>query len=369
MNILVIKQTSLGDVLHAAGHLRAIKENFPDGRLTLLTAAASADIHRHNPWVDDLIELDLARIKRDWRRRPLATVGHLAQVLRAVRARRFDLAFDLQGLARSVVFLYAARAERKFVKGNWLGLARFRRPELHAIAEMDGVLRRAGLQVGDTSMEIFTAADAGPAGDELLADINPRGLPLLVFSAFSRWPAKDWPLRFYVELAARVGGDGDSGDSGDGGGDGDGDGAQFMVAFTGAAAARARIDEALAAAANPATAATTATVSTVNLAGRLSLPQFAELVRRARLVVSGDSFPMHLACAQKTPVVALFGPTFESKTGPVGTTCEVIRAPDCAGCERRHCARRCLDNIPVDAVFAAVQAQLKTARGRLKTPG
>lgn len=374
MNILVIKQTSLGDVLHAAGHLRAIKENFPDGRLTLLTAAASADIHRHNPWVDDLIELDLARIKRDWRRRPLATVGHLAQVLRAVRARRFDLAFDLQGLARSVVFLYAARASRKFVKGNWRGprLARFRRPELHAIAEMDGVLRCAGLQVGDTSMEIFTAADAGPAGDELLADINPRGLPLLVFSAFSRWPAKDWPLRFYVELAARVGG----GDGGDGDGDGDGDGgddgngdAQFMVAFTGAAAARARIDEALAAAANPATAATTAPVSTVNLAGRLSLPQFAELVRRARLVVSGDSFPMHLACAQKTPVVALFGPTFESKTGPVGAACEVIRAPDCAGCERRHCARRCLDNIPVDAVFAAVQAQLKTARGRLKTPG
>lgn len=366
MNILVIKQTSLGDVLHAGGHLRAIKENFPDGRLTLLTAAACADLHRHNPWVDDLIVLDLARVKRDWRRRPLATAGHLAQTFRAVRARRFDLAFDLQGLARSAVFLYAARAERKFVKGNWRGprLARFRRPEAHAIAEMDGVLRRAGLSVADTSMEVFTDAAARRAVDALVARINPRGLPLVVCSPFSRWRSKDWPLPRYVELAARLRGDGD--------GDGDGDGC--ITVFTGAESARARIDAALAAdaanAANSAaTSATPATPPAVNLAGQLALPQFAELVGRARLVVSGDSFPMHLACAQKTPAVALFGPTDERKTGPVGAGHTVIRAPDCAQCDRRDCARGCLGRIAVDAVLQAVSAQLKDANGGLKTPG
>lgn len=358
MNILVIKQTSLGDALHATGPIRAIKENFPDGRLTVLTAAASADIYRHNPWVDDLIELDLARVKRDWRRRPLATWRHIAGVFRAVRARRFDLAFDLQGLARSVVFLYAARAGAKFVKGNWRGprMARFRRPALHAIAEMEGVLRCAGLTVGDTSMEFFTDADSRRAVDTVLAQINPRGLPVLVFSPFSRWPAKDWPPARYVELAARLGGrgdgdgDGDGNGNGDGSGGGDGDGYGCLAVFTGAESARARIDAALAA--GPAGA--------VNLAGRLSLAQFAELVARARVVVSGDSFPMHLACAQKTPAVALFGPTDERKTGPVGANHTVIRAPNCAKCDRPNCARGCLDNITVDAVLEAVTAKLAT---------
>jgi len=253
------------------------------------------------------------------------------------------LAFDLQGLARSVVFLYAARAGAKFVKGNWWGLTQFRRPQLHAIAELDGVLRCAGLTVTDTSMEVFTDAAARRAVDELLARINPRGRPVVVFSPFSRWRSKDWPVRRYVELATRVGGAGGAGDG-------------CIVAFTGAEAARARIDDALAATVQSPAAAAPAMV---NLAGQLSLAQFAELVGRARLVVSGDSFPMHLAVAQKTPAVALFGPTDEAKTGPVGAGHSVIRAPQCAKCDRANCARGCMENITVDSVLAAVAATLE----------
>jgi len=342
MNILVIKQTSLGDALHASGPIRAIKENFPASRITLLTAASSADIYRHNPWVSDLIILDLAAVKRDWRRKPGAAWRHIAAVLRAVRARRFDLAFDLQGLARSVVFLYAARAGAKFVKGRWWGLARYRRPELHAIAEMQGVLRCAGLSAADTTMEFFTDAESRRAVDDILARINPRGLPLAVFSPLSRWRSKDWPLARYVELAARLC---------------DGDGGARIIVFTGAESARARIDDALAAAAVK-SPATPSPATVVNLAGQLTLVQFAEVVARARVVVSGDSFPMHLACAQKTPAVALFGPTDEAKTGPIGAGHTVIRAPNCAKCDNPDCARRCLDNISVDTVFNALAATL-----------
>lgn len=327
MNILVIKQTSLGDVLHSTGHIRTIKENFPDCRLTLLTAAASADIYRHNPWVDDLIVLDLGRIKRQWRRRPAPTARHIAGVFSRVRARRFALAFDLQGLARSVVFLYAARAGQKYVKGRWPGLARFHNPALHAIAEMDGVLGRARLSVTDTSMELFTGAAQRRHIDELLARINPGGKPLLLFSPFSRWKSKDWPLRRYVELAARLGG-------------------SCCVVFTGAAQWQQRIAEAL-----------PADCPAVNLAGRLSLAQFAELVGRAQLMVCGDSFPMHAACARKVPVVALFGPTDESKTGPVGAGHQVLRAPDCARCDRPDCRRRCLARLSIEAVFSALHAK------------
>ncbi len=429
MNILVIKQTSLGDVLHATGHLRAIKENFPSSRLTLLTAPASADICRHNPWVDEVILFDNRAIVRQWRR-PKAAAKILAAALRQVRARPFDLAFDLQGLAKSALFLYAARRAaggEKYIKGRWLGLSGFRNPRLHAIAEMDGVLRRARLAVGDTAMEFFTAAGERRHIDALLARINPANKPLLLFSPFSRWRSKDWPLARYVEIAAwvarRFRG-------------------QFCMAFTGQAATRDAIERAIApvnaglgglgewgeieggkfaglgepisrpnsrpsrqstcrqpdsadfasqqpihqadsadfasqqpihqadsadfASQQPihqADSAKFASQSTnqqpnlANLAGQLSLPQFAELTGRARLLLSGDSFPMHLACAQKTPLIALFGPTQASKTGPVGPHCRVIRAPNCHACDRPACRRHCLARLPTEVVRAALLAE------------
>lgn len=327
MNILVIKQTSLGDVLHSTGHIRAIKQNFPGSHLTLLTAASSADIYRHNPRVDELILYE--RRKRRWRREPLRAARHFGEIMARVRARRYDLAFDLQGLARSVVFLYAARAKKKFVKGNWPGLDGFREPSLHAIQEMDGVLARAGLRVGDTAMEWFGGEDERRHMDDWLARANPKRLPLLVCSPFSRWASKDWPLAHYVEIAARLG-----------------DG--FSIAFCGDAAARARIDAALPRAPH-----------LHNLAGALTQAQFAELVARARLLLGGDSFPMHLACARGVPVLALFAPTHEARTGPPrGARATLLRAPGCKRCDRRDCRRRCLEKLPVDAVFAALKAEL-----------
>ena len=344
MNVLVIKQTSLGDVLHSTGHIRTIKENFPHCHLTVLTAIGSADIYRHNPWVDEMILFERERIKNEWRRHPLRTARHIAEVVAKVRTRYFDLAFDLQGLARSVVFLYAARAAKKYVKGRWPRLGRFRNPALHAMAEMDGVLARAHLSVADTSMEFFTGTEAQRCMNDLLAKINPRHKPLLLFSPFSRWQSKDWPLPRYIEIIARIKQEHKD---------------RYVIALTGTADARQRIEQAL-----PEDSA-----GVVNLAGELSLAQFAELADRATLMLTGDSFPMHMACAQNTPVVALFGPTDETKTGPVDRPADrpvgkaiqhqVIRAPDCTRCDRPRCHRRCLEKLSTDVVFQTLRARLE----------
>ena len=92
----------------------------------------------------------------------------------------------------------------------------------------------------------------------------------------------------------------------------------------------------------------------VNLAGQLSLTEFAALVKRARLMLTGDSFPMHVAGACGTPVIALFGPTDESRVGPRDSHSRVLRAPGCQQCDRANCARRCLDRISVDTVVASI---------------
>ncbi len=327
MKILVIKQTSLGDVLHSTGHVRAIKQRWPESRLVLLTASGSLDIYRHNAWVDDIILVDRAAVKKRWKREPGWAIRHMTDVMHQVRRHRFDIAFDLQGLAKSVVFLYGAHAHRKFVKGRWPLLRGFRDPALHAIEEMDGVLALAGIEGVDTSMEFAVPEADRRSVDALLEEINPGDRPILLVSPFSRWASKDWSLDSFIAVGAALA------DS-------------FRVVITGAPDRAGEIDAALD---GPVRG------RVVNLAGRLSLTEFAALVGRSRVMLTGDSFPMHVAGACGIPVMALFGPTDESRVGPRGPASRVIRAPGCRRCDRANCPRRCLDRISTDSVVSGIR--------------
>ena len=340
MNILVIKQTSLGDVLHASGHIRAIKRQFPKSRLVLLTDKTSRDIYRHNPWVDHIIEIDRYGFKANWYRNPVWAFREMRRVMAEVREEKFDLAFDLQGLAKSVIFLYGARADRKFVKGRWPGIPGYRNKHDHALDEMDRVLNLAGIPTRDTSMELHAGPEQRACIDQILAELNPEGFPMLAMSPFSRWPSKDWPLDHYLQLCARLE-----------------EAAQNEIAIflTGAEGDRSRLEEAL---------ASRKLGSTHSMAGKLSMCEFFELLSRVKVLITGDSFPMHAAVAVDTQVVALFGPTHESRVGPRGDSHSVIRAPDCRICDRKNCPRACLNRLDVDQVMARVQEKLAaTAAG------
>ena len=329
MNILVIKQTSLGDVLHASGHIRAIKKFYPGSRLVVLTATTSADVYRHNPWVDELILIDRYGIKKDWYRKPIWAASEMWAIMAKVRSYRFDLAFDLQGLVKSVIFLYGARAGRKYVKGNWLGLEGFRNKTLHAIQEMNQLLLVAGIPANDTHMEFITSDEEKRVVDRMLGNCNSASKPVLIISPFSRWPSKDWPLGNYLEVCNAVSNN-------------------YQVIFTGSADRKAEVDRAL---------TTMKGRSPVNLAGELTLLEFAELCSRASLVVTGDSFPMHLAGAVQTPVIALFGPTDESKVGPLGEQDQVIRVAGCDVCDRKNCPRYCLARLGSEEVVDKIRHQ------------
>ena len=327
MKILVIKQTSLGDVLHASGPIRSIKEHFPHCELHLLTAPGPAEIYRHSPWVDEIILLDRDGCKKNWSTRPLWVAGEIRRVTAQVRRHHFDLAFDLQGLAKSVWFLYAARSTKKFVKGNWPFIAGFRDRKMHAIGEMGQVLQLAGIPVRDASMELPTGRDEVEFVDTLRSGIQAGKKPVLIISPFSRWRSKDWPLQKFIEVGLRVGD-------------------TYQVVFTGTSERQAEIDRAL----DRANAG-----SCLNLAGRLTLLQFAELVDRATLMLTGDSFPMHVAGAKKTPVIALFGPTDERRVGPLGARDRIVRVEGCTVCDKRNCPRYCLSRLDTDRVTRAVR--------------
>ena len=335
--ILVIKQTSLGDVLHATGHIRSIKEAYPDAQLYVMTATSSALIYRHHPCIDKLILIDRYRVKHHGPRHPLWAISYMLEVLKEIRSHQFDLAIDLQGLAKSVFFLYFAHAKKKVVKGRWWGLIGFRDKHLHAIKEMDEVLCVAGIPVCDSHMAFHTESAAKQCISDVLSRINPAQKPLVIMSAFSRWQSKDWPLTHYLTVARAVS-------------------QRAKVIFTGDKDRAPEITQLISAQANP---------DIVNLAGQLSLSEFAELCARATCMVTGDSFPMHVCVAKHTPVIALFGPTNESRVGPLGADDQVIRAPDCLRCDRADCPKKCLEKLPTETVISALENQLDTLTSAL----
>ncbi len=333
MNILVIKTTSLGDVLHATPHIRAIKKCYPDAHLTVLTAISSAEIYAHNPYIDRLVLFDHARLKKLGLRAPPALYALVKETLAEINDREYAMAFDLQGLLRSVVFLYFARAKRKFVKGRWPGLGGFRNKQLHAIDEMTQVLAEADIPVHDTHMEFERAPGVADGLQKVLHAQGLRALPesssasrFIVISPFTRWASKNWPLDQFTQTALCLSD-------------------EYTVLITGTGEHRDAIAASL--------KKRQVSGNVVNISGQLGLAELAELMSHAALVVSGDSFPMHLATAVGTPLVTLFGPTDERKTGPRTDNSIVLRPAECQRCDKPDCARACLGQISVAQVESA----------------
>ena len=338
MNILVIKTTSLGDVLHATPHLRAIRQQYPDAHLTVLTARASAEIYANNPAVDRLILFDHARFKQLGIGSPRALTALIRRTQAEINDREYDLAFDFQGLLRSVIFLYLTRARKKFVKGQWPCRGGYGDKRLHAIDEMTQVLAEAGIPVADTTLEFARAPEVI---DQLLAKMAKQGLnglieqsrgrQFVIISPFTRWSSKNWPLERFIQTASSLS-------------------QTHTVLITGTAKDRNAIKACL--------VRDPAINNVFNLAGEFNLAELAELMSRAALVISGDSFPMHLATAVGAPLIAIYGPTDERKTGPRSADAVVIRPDICQRCDEPDCSSACLGQIPVSKVESVAREML-----------
>jgi ADP-heptose:LPS heptosyltransferase len=330
--ILVVKLSSLGDIVHVTPCLRGIRRSFPGAKIVMAVEGRYAAVVRHNPHLDDLIESPPANI---------GAVGFIRGTLKALaryRGRPFDLAIDFQGTRRSAAWVYASRAAYKAGRGRvrpaWdrAVLPDLSRHAIRVCAEIAGLV---GIRVDDLTPEIFLSEHDETALSSLLRE---QGWPeegFLVINPFSRWASKAWPLDRQAELISRLG-------------------QRFAipVVVSGGPGEEDQAAE-LVGLLPPG--------SVLSLAGKLTLGQALCLFRRARLMITGDTGPMHAAAALGTRVVALFGPTLPDRTGPWGDGHRVIQARRPAShyayrADREGTMIRAID---VPMVFEAVIASLK----------
>ncbi len=329
--ILVIKLRYIGDVLLATPVLRALRERFPDVHLTMAVNRGTEDVLKWNPDLNEVLVVERSGLAGQ------------ARFLRAVRRRGFDCVVDLTDGDRSAVLARCTAAPVRIglnEEHRWRGLlyTTVVRPGLETMHRVEHDLeavRPLGIQLKAGPLILQTSPEDDEAAARLLKEITGEGSSssakrLVMLQPGARYWFKAWPPERFAELACRLAKKYDC-----------------RILIGGDAKER---DLAESIRANARTAV-------VPLAGRLTLLQYAAVLKRCALFVGNDNGPMHMAAALGVPVVALFGPSNPVEWGPRGARTEVLyKGLDCRRCFHPTCTRgeeSCMKQIPVDEVFAA----------------
>ena len=344
MKILILKPSSLGDVIQALPVLRLLKLHFPHSEIFWWIDSALAPLIQGDP--------DLAGVVRFERKR-WGKPQHCPEMFRSIRrlrAQKFDLVIDLQCLARSGAFAWLARGNflvgldevREGARGFY-DLAVPRKSFLtHAVDWYLAVLPPLGVPVHKN----FVWLPERPAiaaevkrkwfGDNSKFKIQNSKLILLQPGA--RWMNKRWPVENFSELVRRLG-------------------KKFPAArFAIIGGKDEKLLGEIIAGADP--------ERCLNLCGQTSLLEMIEWLRLGDLLVTNDTGPMHVAAALGKPLVALFGPTEPRRTGPYGQLENVLRLArlPCAPCLKSVChyenMEECLRGISPAAVFDQVAEKI-----------
>jgi len=290
MRLLVVKTSSLGDVLHALAALSDAARAVPGLQCDWLVEETFAEIPGWHPAVQRVIPCALRRWRRDIR--GTRASGEWARFKQELRRERYDLVIDAQGLLKSAWLASQARGP---LAGPGFGSAReplaalFYRRRLK-IAQRENAhavnrLRQLFAQALDYPLP-QTVADFGLTRGRFPAPSSPQ--PYAVFLHATTWPSKQWPLAHWQQLGRDLRAQG------------------FEIVLPWGAPAEREQAQKIAAAFGG------------RVAERQTLTQLAGLLAHAKLVVGVDTGLSHLAAALATPSLTLYGPTLPALTGTVG---------------------------------------------------
>jgi heptosyltransferase-1 len=338
VKILILKPSSLGDVVQALPVLRSIKQHLPASEIYWWIDSNLAPLLEGDP--------DLAGLVRFERRR-WAAPQHWGELWRSIlwaRTQSFDWVIDLQSLARSGAFAWLANGQltvgldepREGARGFYDLIARRPSYNTHAVDWYLEVLPLLGVPFSRTRPWLAQRPEVATALKEKWP--VSRG-NWIVLQPGARWVNKRWPAEHFAELVRKLSMSRPDLNFAVLGGE---DEAPLGRAITGVAPQRC-----------------------LDLTGKLSLPEMVEWIRLSRLMITNDTGPMHVAAALAKPIVALFGPTEPRRTGPYGQLEHVVqtRLP-CVPCMKPRCSYfkpfECLRAISPEAVSQAVLQRLAT---------
>jgi lipopolysaccharide heptosyltransferase I len=369
--ILIIKPSSLGDVIHALPVLRGLRRRFPAASIDWLIGSAFAPLLADHPDLTEIVLFDRRRLGRMGVSPRIAS--EFVAFLRDLRARRYDLVIDLQGLFRSGFITRATGSPVRIGFRNAREGARLfythridtPTGDIHAVDKnylVAGILGFADVPISfDLPISVAAEAEAdallgvtsppprgGPRGGE---DVRSRASSFpsaiagaqstIVFAPGARWETKRWLPERFAQLIDELASDGAA--------------ETYRCVLVGG-----REDQELCA-----DISRRCLRAPLNLCGRTSLPGLVAIIARADLVICHDSGASHIAAALNRPLVCITGPTNPRRTGPYGRQHDVLRLDlECSPCYFRRLSQcphhhRCMQDLDVAKVVAAAIGNIK----------
>jgi len=328
---LIIRLGSLGDVIHAVPAAAALRRTYPHARIDWVVDPRYVELLNLVECIDRRVPFD----PRD------LTNGRAAAwtVIRELRYARYDAVVDLQGLLKSALLsrLVGARRTVGFPRRHLREpLARFLYTEApdpgaarHVIHKNLALLKALG--VTDRAARFPIVIPRTPAVAQARERVG--GGEYAIVNPGAAWPNKRWPPDRFGAVAASLHRD---------------FGLRSLVLWGPG-------EEPLA------NAVAAASLGAAEAAPETTIPDLVGIARSARLMISGDTGPLHIAGAVGTPIVALFGPTFPERNGPWSPRDVVVsRVAQCSCFYERRCrkAAPCIDSIGVDEVCDGVRRLL-----------
>jgi lipopolysaccharide heptosyltransferase I len=331
MNILLVRLGALGDIVHAIPAAAALRAAHPSASIDWVVDRRHADMVRMVTVIDRVVTLDAS------------TLGAWLRVVRELRAKKYDVALDLQGLMKSALLARVSGAPRVIGFSIWHLREKGARPFYSEVDEFqaeDHVVRKnlrllRTLDVESTAIEFPLRVVSSVALDDVRREFGDA--PFALINPGAAWPNKQWPAERFGAVAAFLR---------------DVRGMKTLVLWgpheSPLAHAVAEASEGAAIVAPPTT-----------------LVDLLALSRAAALMVSGDTGPLHIAIAAGTPTVAILGPTDPQRNGsPSPDDVSVSRYPTCGCHYERRCRQSvwCLADVTAAEVIAAIQQRLSRVR-------
>jgi len=340
-NILIIKPSSLGDIVLALPALSALRKNYSDAKISWLVRTEFAPLLKNHPDLTETILFDRKFLARAWYN-PRAFRSLLSLIGR-LRHESFDAVIDLQGLFRTASLGWLSGCKRRFGMSNAREFAHIfythkvtqNQDCIHLVDYYLKIIKAAGVSDIGVRFVLPEAPDAADSIGKLLAehDITPSNYT--VFVPGSAHSDKCWPTERFATLADKI--------------------VQkfgLSIIAVGSASENNIIEE----------IKNKADAPISNFAGATNLCELVALLRAARLVVSNDTGPGHIAAALGTPLVMMFSWSNPARIAPYGRSeCMVAREPYKRGPEiKSFDSRHNVSNITVDEVYQKVCEQMSS---------
>lgn len=338
-NILIIKPSSLGDIILALPALTALRKSFPDAKISWLIRPEFAPILENHPHLTEIIIFDRKFLGKAWFHP--GALASLVSLIKRLRHAEFDAVIDFQGLFRTASLAWLSGCKKRFGIANARELAPLfythkitqTKDCIHLVDFYLKIIKAAGASELDVEFVLPQHPEAADSVAGLLQsrDISPDNYVALIPG--SAHEDKRWPVERFAELAERIS-------------------SQFglPIVATGDSGESALIEK----------LKDLSNVHVANIAGKTSLSELVVLLKNARLVVSNDTGPGHIAAALSTPLVLMFSWSNPARIAPYKRIeCLVAREPFGRGRKiKSRDPKHNVDTITVDEVYQKVCEQL-----------